>query len=311
MKRVLVTGSTGFIGRHCLPFLVERGYDVHSVTTHHGRMGPKGVTWHRANLLSPAELSAVVSAVQADSLLHLAWVTTPGEYTGSTSNLPWLSASLQLFKEFVEQGGQRIVCSGTCFEYDLSHGVCREDSTPLVPDTLYGTCKNALQSVLHRYCEGLNVNSAWGRVFFLYGPHERPERLVSSVVLALLQNQEAPCTLGTQVRDFLHVKDVARAFVELLASNVTGPVNVASGEPVEIRELVLEIARQLGKLDLVKLGARPTPEGEPPRIVADVTRLRDQVGFTPRFNHAQGLKDTIAWWSAKGVPEFHRGVAGR
>ena len=302
-RRVLVTGATGFIGRRCLPRLTELGYEVHALSSRSSPSlpspGPSAVTWHHVDLLAAGAADAVCEAVAAHDLLHLAWDTTPGQYTHTPLNLDWLSASLRLVRSFVAHGGRRLVTAGTCFEYAHSDARCVEGVTPIAPDTLYGTSKAALDAVVTHFASEAGIESAWGRIFFLYGPHEHPDRLVASVTRALLAGREAPCSIGTQVRDFLHVDDVAGALVALLASRATGDVNVASGQPVTIRDLVLEIGEQVGRPELVLLGARPLSPRDPPHIVADVTRLRDEVGFTPRFSLREGVRDTVRWWASE------------
>ena len=103
------------------------------------------------------------------------------------------------------------------------------------------------------------MSLAWGRVFFVFGPHEHPARLAGSVAGALVAGQEALCSHGEQVRDFLYAPELAAAFVALLRSDVTGPVNMASGEAVALRELIEALAAAAGRPDLVRLGARPSP----------------------------------------------------
>ena len=147
-----------------------------------------------------------------------------------------------------------------------------------------------------------NIAAVWGRVFFLYGPHEKPGRLVSSVIRSLLHEKEANCSHGRQIRDFLHVADVASAFTAILDSDVTGPVNIASGQPVRIGEIVAEIARQIGRKDLVRLGAIEASPAEPAVFVADVQRLFSEVGWKPKHDLSSGIADSIQWW--KRHPEL-------
>lgn len=295
--RVLVTGAAGFIGRPCLPRLVALGYEVHAVSSRPRHGADDGIHWHHVDLLAPDAVHDLCATVRADQLLHLAWVTTPGAYARDPMNLDWTAASLHLIRRFAEHGGTRVVVAGTCFEYShRSDERLHETTSELIPETLYGTCKVALHAMVAHYAAEIGLSSAWGRVFFLYGPREHPNRLVSSVILALLEERDADSTIGTQVRDFLHVDDVAGAFVALLGSDVTGPVNVASGHTTTIRDLVLEIGEQVGLPYRVRLGARPLPPSDPAQIVADVTRLRDEVGFEPTFELREGLADTIDWW---------------
>lgn len=301
MKRVLLTGSSGFIGR-CTPVLLAPlGYEIHAVGRH-GRPGTwPGVSYHVADLLDGGETEAVLSRVQPTHLLHFAWYTVPGRYWTAPENLRWTEASLRLLRAFEAHGGRRVVMAGTCAEYDWRYGYCSERLTPVIPSSLYGTCKHALQQVVSAHCAEVGLSSAWGRIFFVYGPYEHPSRLVPSVIRALRQGVPARCTAGTQLRDFLHVRDVAAAFVALLDSTIEGPVNIGSGQPVEIRRLIYAIADTLGRRDLVELGALALPASDPPAVIADVARLHDELGWSPEYDLDSGITDTITWWMGQAV----------
>jgi nucleoside-diphosphate-sugar epimerase len=277
VSRVLVTGATGFIGSHALTALEERGHEVH----------PAAV-----DLLDPGAAEELVRAARATHLLHLAWYAVPGRFWAAPENAAWVEATLRLLRAFYAAGGRRAVGAGTCAEYDWSgDGLLSETSTPLRPATLYGLAK------AQTFEAGAALGElAWGRVFFLYGPGEHPDRLVASVARRLLAGDEAPTSEGTQVRDFMHVADVAGAFAALLDSGVTGAVNIGSGIPVTVRAVVDEVARAAGRPDLLRPGALPQREDEPVELVADVRRLRDEVGFRPRYDLESGIKDTVDHW---------------
>jgi nucleoside-diphosphate-sugar epimerase len=238
--------------------------------------------------------------IQPSHCLHLAWYTQPGAYLSSPENLLWTASSISLLHSFHQQGGQRFIGAGTCAEYDWQSGHCIEGVTPLEPATLYGICKNSFQKILTSVSANTAMSSAWGRIFFLYGPHENPVRLVPTVINALLHNKPAFCSHGNQVRDFMHVSDVANAFVSLLESNTVGPINIASGKPVAIKEVIHKIAGHLNSMDKIRLGALPARD-EPTMLTADVTKLQSEIDFHPRFDLASGLEQTIEWWK-KSLP---------
>lgn len=298
MKTVLLTGATGFIGRHCLEPLWRRGFAVHAVTSRTLPVGQTRPVWHRADLLDPEQVRCVVTAVHPSHLLHLAWEVTPGEYWNSPANLRWVQGSLELLRTFVEGRGQRATLMGTCAEYDWSRSgePCGEERTPLGPASLYGASKHAMQLMLASLAGHTGLSASWGRLFFLYGPHEHPGRLVPSVIRPILRGEPALCAAGAEVRDFLYVEDVGDALAALLDSDVTGPVNIGSGVPVSVKNLVMCIGERLDRPDLVRLGALPARPGEPARLVADVRRLTHEVGWRPRRDLAEGLDETIAWW---------------
>jgi nucleoside-diphosphate-sugar epimerase len=285
VKRALVTGATGFIGRHALPLLAERGYEVHAV-------GSKD-----ADLLDPAAAEALVNRVQPSHLLHFAWYAVPGKFWTAPENAAWVEASIRLLRAFANSGGERATMSGSCAEYDWSGtGVLSERDTPLRPATYYGACKRELASVGEGFAAEHGIGFAWGRIFFVYGPYEQPGRLVSQVAEALVKGEPAPTSEGTQRRDFLHARDVAAAFVALLDSDVEGPVNIGSGNAVAVRDLVSLIGEAAGHPALVRFGEIPQRPGDPPLIEADVGRLRDEVGWRPAVSLEEGIRETVEWW---------------
>lgn len=294
MKRVLVTGASGFIGRHCLPLLADREYEVFAVARQTST-NPPGVRWCKADLLDESQTKALLAEVRPSHLLHLAWYTEHGKFWRAPDNFAWVRASMTLLEAFHHAGGQRFVQAGTCAEYDWRAGHCLEYETALLPSTEYGTCKNALQQLTAAYAAGTGMSGAWGRIFHLYGPHENPARLVPYVITALLRGQEALCTHGEQVRDFMHAQDTASAFVSLLDSRVEGPVNIGSGQAIALKEVIGIIADHLQCPQLVKLGAVAS-SSDPPRLTPEVARLRDEVRWSPSFTLRRGLAQTIAWW---------------
>jgi nucleoside-diphosphate-sugar epimerase len=294
VSRILLTGATGFLGRHVLPRLRDAGHEVHAVTTKEPPRNGERVTWHRADLLRSPE---IVAEVVPEVLLHLAWYVEPGRYWTAPENIRWVEASLALLRAFAGAGGRRAVVAGTSAEYDW-HAAgrrCHEQRTPLRPATLYGAAKHALHAAAASYAEQAGFELAWGRIFFVYGPWEPQGRLVPSVGRGLLAGRPVPTTRGEQVRDFMHVEDAAAAFAALAEVDTTGAVNVASGNPVPVRDVVDTLAQLVGRPDLPRPGALPDREGDPPRLVADVSRLRDEVGFAPRIALYEGLAGTLEW----------------
>jgi nucleoside-diphosphate-sugar epimerase len=297
--KVLLTGATGFIGRHCVAPLQARGFEVHAVTSKGAGEDFPGVRWHQADLLAPNGAKAILAEVKPSHLLHLAWFVVPGKLITSPENYNWVRASMELVQEFAAQGGRRVTTCGSGYEYDWRFGFCNEQLTSQVPNTVYGACKQALNLMTENFAATANLSSAWGRVFFLYGPHEHPQRLVSSIILSLLRGEPAKSSHGRQIRDYMHVQDVADGLVALLDSELRGSVNVSSGRATQIRDIVLALGQLLGRPELIQLGALPARANDAPMVVGDNAKIAAEIGWQPKFDLESGLKHTIDWWQSQ------------
>jgi nucleoside-diphosphate-sugar epimerase len=297
-KTVLVTGANGFIGWHCLPYLLEKGYEVHAVSITPIKNVSPNIHWHHVDLLDYNQTEELLSKVQPTHLLHCAWCVW-GENWASPENFQWTQTSFSLLKSFVEHGGLRATIAGSCAEYDWDYGYCSESLTPISPRTIYGACKQSLHIMMNAFAKETELSLAWGRIFFLYGPYQNPVSLVPYVIQSLLKGKIAKCTHGNQIRDFLHVEDVASALVSLLDNHVTGPINIASGNPIKLKEIVYKVSDKLKQPNLIKLGERPSGIIDSPFVVADVSNLKEKLKWKPKYEIDAGLDQTIEWWKAQ------------
>ncbi|MDQ7026700.1 MAG: NAD(P)-dependent oxidoreductase [Anaerolineae bacterium] len=295
MKRILITGAAGFIGRHTLPLFIDD--DIHAISRQ-SQIQSDTVQWHQMDLLDRASVEQLMATVKPTHLLHFAWDVRPRLYWTSLQNYQWVSATLNLLHNFYENGGQRMVIAGTCAEYDWQYGYCVEDSTPLSMSTTYSACKSSLYRMAMTYAQETKMSLAWGRIFFPYGVYEHPSRLIPYVIQSMLKRELAQTSHGEQYRDFLYVADVASAFVALMNSDVQGAVNIGSGVPVKLKDIIYTIADILDARHLLEIGARQAAN-EPPMVVANVQRLSQDVAWTPRYSLSEGLAETIQWWQSQ------------
>ncbi len=302
--RVLLTGAAGFVGSRVARLLVREGCEVHALVRGDRRRRVEDITLslsvESCDLLASADVGARVARIRPELCIHCAWYAVPGDYLHSRENLPHVCAGLELARALAAAGCRRLVAVGTCLEYETGPGALSEKS-PTGPATLYAESKLRLFRALAQLCEQAGMGFAWPRLFYLYGPFEDERRLVPSVILALLEGRPARTTKGEQVRDFLHVDEVAAAIWAVARSEVSGPVNVGSGRPVTVRELVLEIGRIVGRPELIELGALPYAAGEPMAIWADNGRLVEECGWAPRFSLEQGLREAVEWWRRRAA----------
>ncbi len=298
--KVLITGASGFVGSHVARLLVAEGCEVHALVRESSNRWriqdilPSMYLW-QSDLVAFENMNAYLQEIKPELCIHLAWYAVPGKYLNSQENLDSIQASINLLSQLAELGCKRFVGIGTCFEYDLSLGYLSESSLTK-PITLYAATKVALSTILQQFAQITEMEVAWIRLFYQYGPMEDERRLIPGIISSLLRDEVVKTTKGEQIRDFLHIEDVASAIWAVAKSNVSGVVNVGSGQPVTVGQIALELGNLLGKPDLIHLGALPYRPNDPMFICANNELLSRKTDWTQKYNLTKGLKNTIEWY---------------
>jgi nucleoside-diphosphate-sugar epimerase len=297
--KALVTGASGFIGSHVTRALINAGHDVLALTT------PDDNLWRIRDILPHFEIvrgtleniSSIRQQLRTwrpQACIHLAWYAEPGKYLSSRENLVSLQGSLELLQILSECNCEQFVGAGSCAEYEMKSEILSEtDKTK--PETLYAASKLSFQVLGEQIAAQSDLRFAWGRIFYLYGPQEDPRRIVPSAILKLQKGERFSASPGDQIRDYLHVSDVATALLALMEEETTGVQNICSGEPITIRDLLDLIGELTGRQELLAHGALPFREWEPMFICGNNDRLK-ATGWRPTIDLRSGLNDTIQWW---------------
>lgn len=261
-KKVVLTGSTGLIGKEAIEPLKRAGFEVYCLTS------------KNCNLFDYGAVSKFFEQIKPQYLLHFAWITG-GDYLTNPINNDYVYASMNMLKEFKKNGGKRVVMAGTCFEYDFKDEPLKEDDK-LNPKTLYAQCKVKLSELATDFCEKNNISFGWGRIFYVYGNNEKEGRLTQSIISKLKKNEIMIVNYGQLIRDYIYSRDVAIAFVKFLVSKENGVMNICTGVGVSLGDFAKSLAKKYGKEKLIKVLNKKSMQ--PLRIVGDNKKLVNLLG---------------------------------
>ena len=294
--KVLLTGGAGFVGARVAAGLVRRGHKVALL------LRPSTAT-HRISALLPivkvicCDLGAIqlvekqIVDFEPECCLHFAWYAEPGKYLDSEANFDSLFHTVSLMRFLAERGCGSFVGAGTCAEYVPTENRMREDS-PVAPSTLYAASKLSALMLGQQYAHLRKINFAWGRIFLLYGSGEDQRRAIPSAIRKLRAGEVFNATEGLQLRDFLHVDDVASAFLALCEARADGIFNICSGEAYSMRAIFEKVQECLGLQDRIRFGAVAPREWDPPSIIGENEKLR-ALKWRPLISLQCGLEHAI------------------
>ncbi|GAB4203718.1 MAG: NAD-dependent epimerase/dehydratase family protein [Sandaracinaceae bacterium] len=289
MRRVVITGGTGFIGRAVAQRLADAGVA-------HAAWG-RG----RCDVRDAESLRRALHEARPTHVLHLAAAGidphTARDPGVAVDNVRMAAALLEVLRGT----DVTLLAAGSMAELGPTTGERVDERAPCAPTSAYAIGKLAATQLLLHGAEGVRARVA--RLFGVYGPGEAPTRLFPSVVRALDRGEELALSDGEQVRDFVHVEDAAHALVTLLfAEDVAPLVNVGTGHGISVREAVLRVARAAGgDLGLLRFGARPRNPTDADRLVADTTLLERVLG-APLPTRLQGADLDALVASLRGLP---------
>jgi UDP-glucose 4-epimerase len=307
-KRVLVTGSDGFVGKALCRTLSERGASVFGMSRSAGGQSClAGV--HKVDLLDRSTVKDVVSEISPELVVHLAASKTRGvelvEYNHAyqvnlqgSLNLVDACAAHQCLRGFV--------FLGSCEEYGLLGAPFTEQSRE-IPVTAYAVTKLAVTQLLQSFWRGRHFPAVILRPSVIYGPGQKQDMFLPALIKTLLSGSRFKMSAGVQTRDYIHVGDVVAGILAALHSRqVWGEViNLSSGKAVRIKDMALKVARLIGTdaLERLEFGALDYRQGESMSYWASNALARERLGWSPMVSLDTGLEETIDYFRSSSRRE--------
>ncbi|KJZ33827.1 NAD(P)-dependent oxidoreductase [Pseudomonas fluorescens] len=279
--KVLVTGATGFVGRHVVQALLARGCEVRAVARNAETAAD--LSWINAVEFIAADIHAPTLNIQAltdgvDALVHLAWPGLPN-YQALFHFEHNLMADYRFIKSAVEAGVSQVLVTGTCFEYGLQSGPLSEQ-TAAQPSNPYGLAKNTLRVFLQNLQQVQPFTLQWARLFYLHGEGQNPNSLLAALDRAIDAGDDSfNMSAGEQLRDYLAIETAAGYLAAILQQRkFDGVINCASGQPISVRALVEQRLQARGSSIRLNLGHYPYPTHEPMAFWGVTDRLQQLLG---------------------------------
>nr|WP_218887910.1 NAD(P)-dependent oxidoreductase [Pseudomonas moraviensis] len=273
----MVTGATGFVGRHLVAALLARGCTVRAVARDAQKAADmpwiKDVEFVSADIHA-ADLDVDALTEGVDALAHLAWPGLPN-YRALFHFEHNLMADYRFIKGAVEAGVKQVLVTGTCFEYGMQSGPLSESTEPQ-PSNPYGLAKHTLHLFLQNLAQEHPFTLQWARLFYLHGEGQNPNSLLAALDRAVDAGDVTfNMSAGEQLRDFLPIRTAANHLAAILHQrDFNGAINCASGRAISVRTLVEQHLRERGASIDLNLGHYPYPTHEPMAFWAVVDRLQ-------------------------------------
>lgn len=289
VSRVVVSGASGFIGQAVVPKLLSRGVQVLAISTRPSMLSMAwGIEAVDIETVYEKEQVSKIRLFDPEVFLHMGWSGLP-DYSIDAC-LDNLADSVKLIQLAISLGVERIVSSGSCWEYGDLKGQLSDAQSPK-PLSFFARTKDNLRMILESVSKESNVQTRWARIFYAYGPGQREQSLIP-ITIKSWRDGAAPVLRDTKSSiDLVHVEDVAEALVLLtLSQGPSGVFNIGSGSAVRVSEVVESVRSAIaGELTSLKV-LQSTDELA---AWADISSISTNFGWAPKVQLADGIRSVV------------------
>ncbi len=304
MKRVILTGATGFVGANLARCLLANGHEVHLLLrAKHSdwriRSIANDITIHLVDFNDVETIDSTIALIRPDWIFHLA---AYGAYSSQTNFHQMtetnLVATANLVNVCIKHGFEAFINTGSSSEYGYKDHAPDEDEY-IEPNSSYAVTKAAATHFCQFTAKTNNVNLATVRLYSVFGPYEEPTRLIPTLIIEGLTGKLPPLVNPSIARDYIFIEDVCDAYLTLASNpdNICGKVyNLGSGTQLSLREVVEVACDKLSLTSKPSWGSMPDRQWDTSFWMANHSKITQDLGWNPVFSFAEGFQQTIEWF---------------
>jgi nucleoside-diphosphate-sugar epimerase len=297
--KIFVTGSTGFVGKHVVKLLAEKGHELKLLVRNESSPldafpSEKDTTFIIGDLSNTNGYKAALEDFKSEAVLHLAWEGLP-DYN-SQKCLRNLEYGTNLFNAAAEAGCNCIIAVGSCWEYTKATGPMNEES-PLESTTDFSAAKNSLRLAGEAISKKYDIKFYWPRIFYVYGPGQRDTSLIPYIIRSFLNRIGPEVENPDNKNDFVYVKDAAEAIVGIIEKKPADiAYNIGSGHAVSVQKIISitsEIMKCKFDIDDAS-GSLETLNSD--NFWADISKIQKDIGWFPKYSLTDGIRETVQYY---------------
>lgn len=298
INNAVITGPTGAVGIALINELINNGSYVYAVC-HRGSKRIDNIPKHDNVKVVECDLDELNLLIDVlphniDAFYHFAWDGTYGESRNNVES-QMMNIKYSLDSVFVakELGCKVYIGAGSQSEFGHSNNQ-KGPKDYCDPDNFYGAAKLSAAHMTRVYCKQFGIRHIWCRIFSLFGPYDGSYTMIMSSINKMINNEECNFTKGEQIWDYIYSKDAARAFRLVAEKGKDGSIYCfASGQTRLLKDYIISLHQIVNPNCKINIGLIPYYEHQAMNLSADVSNLKEDTGFEPKYTFEEGIKDLL------------------
>ncbi len=294
--RIFITGGSGFIGSHLMPKLLARKHKLLLLSRSSPKKNKKSISFIKGDLKDINGWKNKLKKFKPEAVVHLAWEGLENYDFSASVSLRNMMNSLNLISVAAELGSRKFLSTGSCWEYGEGNGILKE-TAPLLPATHvpdFVIAKRTVQAMGEQIALQNKMQFLWPRLFFAYGPGQKPRTLIAHLVRGLKNGAVPEVKNKSGANDFVYVDDVAEALVKILEKG-KGPsaiYNIGSGRLTPVAETVKGVYKALNVPPPAWCLKKVRPKG----FHANISKIKKELGWEPKTSISEGVRKTVNFY---------------